>query len=228
MNILRTRGISYQARVLATGPLVYFPLNEKNGVVAVNHGSLGIDANGTYSGASLANAPGPKGGVCPYFDGSNDSVNILSAPLVTNFNRIKGTMAIWVKAETTAYWTDGRTSYFFRTRYLNDAELISIWKLPLYQCRSNYVATVNGDSEDFNFNPNTTNWVFLVHTWDTVVHEWIPYKNGVALCAAKSLTATVYGTLSQAIVGDVHLGWVAHAALWDKVLTPTEISDLYS
>ncbi|MCL5097473.1 MAG: LamG domain-containing protein, partial [Candidatus Omnitrophica bacterium] len=38
----------YQTEVLADGPLVYYPFNETSGFTAVNKGSLGAAANGTY------------------------------------------------------------------------------------------------------------------------------------------------------------------------------------
>ena len=47
---------TYMDKVLSYNPLVYFPMNETAGLTAVNYGSLGTAANGTYTGVTLANA----------------------------------------------------------------------------------------------------------------------------------------------------------------------------
>ena len=60
---------AYRAKVLATSPIAYWPLNEASGAVAVCLNDS--DLNGSYSGPTLANAAGPFApDMAPYFDGA--------------------------------------------------------------------------------------------------------------------------------------------------------------
>jgi len=200
-------------------------MDEIAGATAINYGTLGTAANGTYTGVTLADAAAPGGGLCPYFD-STDLLNILTDTLVANIDPELGTFAIWVKLSSPATWTDSTPRQVLMFDFDNTGKHIYINKIPDYMVRSDY--TNSGDAHNFDYDPNTYNWLFLASTWSIAADEFIAYKNGTALGAALTTLVSVAGTLVTAKICNAWFGWGAHCAIWDKVLTPTEINALYT
>ena len=75
---------SFAAKVLATGPVAYWRLNETSGAEAVNSGTGGVSDEGGYEGAILLGKAGPRppefatmeaNNTAPFFDGVSACVN---------------------------------------------------------------------------------------------------------------------------------------------------------
>ena len=75
---------TFASRVLATGPVAYWRLNETSGVEAVNSGTAGVADEGGYLGAIVWGRNGPRppqfasfetNNTAPFFDGTSAYVN---------------------------------------------------------------------------------------------------------------------------------------------------------
>jgi len=62
---------SFAAKVLATGPVAYWRLNETAGVSAANAGSDGVDDVGGFMGSIILAQPGPRPPAFPTFEANN-------------------------------------------------------------------------------------------------------------------------------------------------------------
>ena len=87
--------MSLSSTILALNPIAYWKLDETSGTTAINYGTLGTAANGTYSGATLGQVAAPGGGLAPLFDGANDLLNIYSVALQGAFNGATGSALIF-------------------------------------------------------------------------------------------------------------------------------------
>jgi hypothetical protein len=70
--------INYSQAVLADNPIIYYQFEELTGSAAVNSGTIGASANGTYTNVvlghnSAAGAGLPGLGVCGWYNGANDN-----------------------------------------------------------------------------------------------------------------------------------------------------------
>ncbi|SPE60739.1 hypothetical protein SBV1_480022 [Verrucomicrobia bacterium] len=70
-GILDPQEESFAAKVLATGPVAYWRLNETNGVAAVNAGSDGVEDVGGYLGNIVLGLAGPRPPQFPTFETTN-------------------------------------------------------------------------------------------------------------------------------------------------------------
>ena len=231
--VIRAKGGTYINRVVATAPIVYFPLNEASGIDAVNRGTLGSSANGTYTGVDLANMAGPKTPFLhPYFDGVNDYVNIDSAALDGGYNGREGTVNIWFKAYNAAFWTDNANHFLFRiTRDNTWSNTIVLAKVVAENALGWYYdsnATLDAITSSAYKN---TNWQMMSMTWSYSADQMKAYMNGVQVGATQTgLGAWSNGALIAALLAsDITppngpmAGYLAHAALWNRVLTVTEL-----
>jgi hypothetical protein len=229
----RILGGSYAAKVLDLGPIAYWPLDEASGSVAACR--VNSAQNGTYTGVTLANdATGPFGTPAPYFDGTNDYVNIYSATLSGAFDRDTGSLAQWIKVYNVGVWTDGsaRTTLYLRDDASNYFSLSKPINSRFYWLRraaaTNQAMAKNGIAE--------TDWIHVALTWDQTAEELKAYYNGVQEGATQSgLLAWTGGGLNntQAAIGagstvpaSVWHGYLAHPALWDRVLPAASIAAL--
>lgn len=233
---IRSRGGLYIGRLAATAPLVYFPLNESSGITAVNRGTLGSAANGTYTSVDLANAAGPKVPFkAPYFDGVNDYVNIMSSVLDTGLKGDLGTIACWFKFYDASLWTDTLYHWFIRLDRASNVHKIQLFKNPgNYELTWVYVAN-SVDVRVYDYTISDTNWHFLAMTWSKDADQMKAYLDGVQTGSTQTGLGTwVAGSLEHANIGVQYLaptyphkGWLAHAAIWTRVLTAAEILTLY-
>jgi hypothetical protein len=211
---------SYNNRIIASAPQVYFPLDEISGSVAKNWGSLGAAVNGAYVGVDLRNTPGPKGSQCPYFDGVNDYVNVYFAALAAAFNLALGSFMLWAKMAGSA-WTDG--SYHFMPHLGHDGNqnYIRIIKSNSNNTMS-WSIVAGGAGRTVTGSGNTDTGFFnVLLTWDVAADQAIVYKNGLIV----GNTLTSLGTWSGALVSNLctvgaqttnpsfpFLGYLAHFA----------------
>jgi len=222
-------GDEYIEKVLGYGPIAYWPLNEVSGTTArcwVNPAQ-----NGTYSsdvstwpvGAGIGD-----GNTAPFFDGANDSVGVLTAALIAAFNGTTGTVAIWVKVPAAA-WVDGisRRSINFEPDVNNYA--YSRKNFNANQLRHVYAGNAVGGGV------NTAHaeivWMPLAMTWNGAAMQ--AYANGVADGAPVAINAWAVPLAVNAVIGarttvpvEPWHGYLAHCALWNRVLSLPEIQAL--
>jgi hypothetical protein len=227
------------SRIIASAPIVYFPLNEKSGSVAKNWGSLGAAANGSYTGVDLANMSGPKGGVAPYFDGANDVVDIYSAALAAAINGLEGSALIWAKVENISVWLDGETRRLFYIGASSAAPYVCFNKDS--SGSSGKIAHIYRPATYFAIlsSPFTTraDWLFIAQTWSNSADQFIAYIDGAqsgspvtgldAWSGALGSDKCTIGSYAVSSPSQVYQGYLSHFAFWDRVLTPTEIASLY-
>jgi hypothetical protein len=230
--VIRSKGGLYTSKFIATQPLLYFPLNESSGTAAINRGSLGTPANGTYTGVDLANTAGPKTPfLAPYFDGVNDYVNIMSAALDATYNGQLGTIACWYKMNDMSLWTDGVYHWFIRLDRAGAQNKIQLLKRDVNNMLYwNYYA--NGvDTSITDITHADTSWHFMAMTWNLAADQMRAYLDGAQIGGTiTGLGTWQAGNLDHANIGVQYLtptyphkGWLAHAALWNRVLSPTEL-----
>ena len=105
-------GDDYANLVLATVPLAFWQSNEGTGSAIVD--SSGNGFNGTYTGVTWDGTTGPKGGLAPFYDATNDYGDVHSAGLGTAFDYDEFTIITWIKVNAEAVWTDGAIRGFVR------------------------------------------------------------------------------------------------------------------
>ena len=232
------RKATYADKVLSYNPIIYFPMNETAGLTAVNLGTLGTAANGTYTGVTLNNAVGPDGtNGAPFFDGANDYLDFFSAAFDAAFSGATGTAMVWFRVANAGVWTDGSTR--LQMSIFDDA----LNYYDLRKLNANNQAQVVGNAGGgvgtfLNAAANETTWVHYAVTWSDGANadELIGYYAGVAMGAASAAlnawtggglnaTRVVFGAQTTGPAGPWH-GWLAHGAIWGSVLTPAQILDL--
>lgn len=225
-------GGGYDKKVLATNPLAYWPLNDLSGTTArclVNPAQ-----NGTYTGATLANAAGPDGKAVPLFDGANDFVNIYSATLRDAFNAAEGSAMIWLKVFNVGVWTDGvaRSSLHLQA----DNQDQTYMHRPGGNNTLRYVYEA-GDVIELQDAAGQTSigWINTLMTWSVADDEVIYYLQGATTGATDTALGTWVGNLaaSKTLIGAsvttpslVWYGWLAKAAVWTRALPQAQVTRL--
>jgi len=221
----------YNRKVMAYGPIAYWPLWETAGSVAeclVNPAQ-----NGAYVGTTLGQTGIGDGKTCPFFDGINDYVSAISDPLAAAFKPAVGTISFWAKVYNAGAWIDGQSRAFLYTHY--DASNFVMLKkdndnnkvLFYYKAGTSKYVEITPYSE--------TGWFFGTFTWSAAADEIKGYIDGVQ----QGNTVTSLGTwdpansISRFLIGSYNTtpiqlwyGWLAHVAVWDRVLSPAAVLDL--
>ena len=228
-------GGSYIDRVIGTGPIAYWPLDEGSGAVArclVNPAQ-----NGAYTGVTLANdATGPFGTPAPYFDGANDYVNVFTAALDAAFNGATGTVMTWGRVFNAGVWTDA--AFRQTVRLLDDGNNYYILRKTNVANQLQGRGNAGGGLATINAAYSSTGWFFLTSTWSdgNNADEFKLFLNGAQAGAPSAVlnawsggglfaNSTVIGAGST-IPDELWHGWLAHCAVWDRVLSAGEIATL--
>lgn len=223
---------TYMDKVLSYAPIAYWPLAEASGTAAVNYGTLGTDANGAYTGVDLANAIGPDGvNSAPYFDGTNDYVNVLTNAFKGAIAPAIGTIMVWIKRPADPGWNASDADYFVEFRFSSSSYVIRIYKSNatiVFRYQSGATVVTLSATE------SSTDWLHLALTWTVAGNELKAYRNGSQLGTTKTGLVAPTGDLSLATIGALDLnpnnpwlGHLAHVAVWTSVLTAAQIADLY-
>ncbi len=232
-------GRNYFQKVLATESsnlIAYWPLNEKTGSTA--NDVSGNARHGSYTGVTLGSTGIGDGFDCPFFDGANDYVNVYSVSLRDAFNGAEGTAMIWAKVFNVGVWTDAT---FRRTVMLN---VDNNNRVTLFHGRINdnslqsvYGAGGTLETRDSAGHAETT-WLHFAITWSKstgVTGEVRHYINAVQEGATDTNLGVWVGNLvsTTTVIGAndtdptfVWHGYLAHPAIWDTPLTPTQIAQL--
>lgn len=94
--------IIHQTRGILIG---LYMIDEHSGVVASDSSPQGND--GGYNGPTLNNATGPDGRGVPFFDGTNDYVNLYSSGILDDLDLDEYSCIQWLKVYNAGVWTDG-------------------------------------------------------------------------------------------------------------------------
>lgn len=223
---------SYIERVQATRPILYLPISERTGTVARNYGTLGIAANGSYTGVTLG-APGIGDGLTSgYWDGVNDHLNILSTPLANSFSPQAGSVMCWFRAVPTI-WTDGVYNYILEIGDGNNNRIIVCNTDSDGYLSVRYHANGVTKTKSIGGLTGVTNWMCYVATWDKSSDQLTAYLQGVRSGGPVNGLGEWSGLITRAIVGaystvpqGVWAGNLAHFALWNYVLSPALIRSL--
>ena len=222
----------YNRKVMAYGPIAYWPLWEAAGSVAeclVNPAQ-----NGTYVGVTLGQNGIGDGNTAPFFDGTNDYVDCGTATLYGAFKPDIGTALVWCKVNAAAVWTDGISRQAIFTQYNNINYLML--KKDNEDNRAELLYKADGTTKPINITSySNAAWFVMAVTWDKGNDQEKGFIDGVQ----QGPTQTGLGTWNPAnaiirfLIGAYNTtpiqawhGWLAHAALWDRVLSPAAMLDL--
>lgn len=221
---------SYIEKIQALSPIAYWPLNETSGTAVINYGTLGTAANGSYTGVTLASTTAPGGTLAPYWDGTNDSATLTSTALNTAFNRSEFTMMAWAKMDF--LWSEAiyREVMAARVNNTNRAYFIKL------NANGQFAFLYNGNSATTKqqtwTGQTSTGWMHFAMTVSVANNRVYTYINGVQFDSPNSgITAFVGNpttTLGVDGVSSRWKGWIAHSAIWNRPLTTTEITNLYT
>ncbi len=228
LRAISGRQRSYAQRVLATGPIAYWPLWDSGAqaqeLVAGNHG-VHVNVASGQPGIGDRQA-------CGGYDGATAYTNIYSAALAAAFSPAEGTLLCWAKVANAGVWSDGAVR---RVAYLqaNASNAIAIYR-----------NTVNGDVgigrnaggwKTINAQGlSHLGWIAWVVTWSTGADTLVGYLNGASIGQASGLgawagslasTTTCIGATNTTVSHPWH-GSLAHCALWNRALSPAEVAAL--
>lgn len=234
-------GGTYADKVLSYGPIAYWPLWEANGTAArclVNPAQTGLYRNNGGAKDVSTYPPGPgigDGNTAPYFD-TTDYVNTYTATLAGRFNGSAGSLMVWAKVLNVGIWTDGAARnpcLFAAVINVNDVH----FNKSNVNNRLDWIYVAGGVTEIVSdVGMATTNWMNLVITWSAAADEVKAYLNGIQDGATQTILGVWAGALdpNRASIGSASgifnsspwNGWLAHCALWNRVLSAPEIASL--
>ena len=223
----------YAAKVLGTGPIAYWPLDEGSGAVArclVNPAQ-----NGAYTGVTLANdATGPFGTPAPYFDAANDEVDVYSAALAAAFDGAVGSIAVWAKVSAVGVWTDLATRMVMQLR-VDANNYVRVYRDGTDN-EMRMLFRSGGGNSNVNIAPIApTGWEHYAITWDKAANQMKAYYQGAQFDVTQGIAVAWAGALAanNCFIGAgdagplfVWDGYIAHPALWDRALGAGEIATL--
>ena len=235
----RIQAGKYQNKVLSYDPIAYWPLTEHSGTVA--HCLVNGAQNGTYSSDVSAMGIGTgigDGNDAPYFDGTNDYVNIYSATFNTAFNGAEGSLSMWLRVGAAGVWTDATDRRFLSLRVDGNNYII----MQRVGANNNRVTTTyNAGAVGKTITHDglsSTDWMHWAATWSKssgATGEVKFYYNGSQVGATLDNLGVWAGNLSNTLTtigaastipSAVWSGYAAHVAIWNTPLTAVQIANL--
>jgi len=232
-------GASYISKVIATSPLAYWPLKETSGTVAAD---VVGGFNGTYKRnvSTMGVEAGPSPGTtAPTFDGTNDVINIYSVAYSNAFPRAAGSLVMWGKAYHTDYWAAAVVAALFCSMVSGNG--IKVWKSSgpanrLYIL--DYFGAGVNDACYHTVNVATAGWFMFAGTWDYAADAVHGYWNDAnSTIHDGSSLGEMTGALNAGlcVIGAAAStpttpwrGSVSDVILYNRALTPTEITNIYT
>lgn len=232
----------YTNKVLALNPIAYWPLSDGGSVVVdeSGHGLHGVYSNTTLDQASVSQpvmindrlVPLSDGRTSASFNGSTSYANIYSAALNSAFNGQLFTISAFLRVND---WTSGTQRLLLRFR-VDGSNDFYFDRFGAGNLRANYAAqgvalkTVNLASQGFS------GWYHVAAVIDKANDQFSYYVNGALVSTVQTGLGTWTGSLSStqtligggALPGNVWDGSIAHVALFNTALTPTQIFNLSS
>lgn len=226
---------TYVDKVIATGPLVYFPQAEVAGLVSTE---VINGWDGAYTGVTLndpAGQPSIDGEPVGRYDGINDIDDLFTAQLAAAFNGAEGTMAFWLRMLNIGVWTDTVVRVAGRIRSTVAGSVVDIRK-SAGNNRLEFLYNAGGVGGTRVVAPfNSVVWFHCTLTWSAIANQAIAYIDGaqqgaviapVGVWAGVPInTGTLVGAFNNVPVF-VTNGWIAHTAIWTRPLTPAEVLEV--
>jgi len=226
--------LHYNDIVLSTNPIAYWPLDEKVGTVAWDwvSGRVASAQNGAHVGVTLGEPGIGDGMTCPYYDGTNDYTNVLTAPFAAAFNGSEGSLMIWWKQHASAFndavirravmlYVDAQNHVI-----LNKTGTNANWQM-------NYRAGNVLESSNLLLAATRTEWSCSVMTW-SFTGDAVRYYDAGLNYETDTVLGVWAGALPSAIIGATnttptgsYYGWLAHCAVWNRALSAGECDMLY-
>lgn len=217
----------YQAAVVGSGPLAYWPMNEATGASVATALVGGI--NGTYNGIVSLAQPGPlasANGRSVLFGGTG-TVDKVTMPVNAVWNRTNG-QAFSVEAWIKPNWTSG-----YRDIVVNRGTG-GTYNWILYQHTADGSLQLHGAAQNkSSYVPANGVWSHVVATVDTSNVSRL-YVNGTLVQTVSGFT---YGASPGSVIhigngpNDVNEpfgGSISDTALYTKTLTPAEVTAHYA
>lgn len=222
----------YSSKVLGTGPIAYWPLNEVSGTVAACR--INSAQNGTYERdvSVMSTGIGPDGNSAPLF-GTNDAVDIQTATFAAAFSGNPGSWMVWAQGDVGA-WTDGATRIMLRIE-ADANNYTQMGKTAVNNtARFHYRAGGTNEVTDVVVAAAPSGWYCFIGTF-VRPGDFLQYQNGgeVATDAIAGVWAgaPAVSLIGAQSVGPITNGWdgyLAHVAVWDYVLPPSTVASLAS
>jgi hypothetical protein len=242
------RSMSYPSLITEDSAVEYLRLDEPARNVALNYGSLGSLANGTYANA-LPGAASPSvplfpgfgaGNLAASFNGTNTYVELENPPGLNFTGPI--TLEAWIQPAP----TQNSEAYIIAHGY-ND---VGTGEVTLRIENGSYtVGSFNGNSHGTSFavppgDLSGTAWVHLAGTYDGA--NWNLYRNGALVASASDTTGAVLVNNANWAIGardrwkretglvdpgqDTRMftGIIDEAAIYGYALTPTQVQAHYA
>lgn len=226
--------LRYRKKLIAVAPanlIGYWPMDELAGTVAIDR-STQLN-NGAYTGVTLVQTGIGDGRTCPLFDGSADFNNIYSVAFAADFSGAAGTAMVWGKVLNVGIWTDSSYDELFRISAGATDEVL-LRKTNTNNLYWRFTGSSTPKSVSMASGSPVT-WFHMAITWSAAADQVIAYFNGSQTGATQTGLGAWSAALTstQCCVGaynttpsQVWNGYLAHAALWNAVLTPAQISML--
>jgi hypothetical protein len=219
-------------KVLALGPIAYWPLNESSGAVAYDISGNGY--NGAHTGVTLGQTGIGDGNTCPLFDGTNDFTNVYTTGFRDAFNGAEGTLQAWARVFNVGVWTDGLNARRIVNLRVDADNFIRIRKSANNTIIYEYKAGGTTENQSKS-SMTTTDWFHVAVTWSVSADAVTYYYDGAQEGTPDATLGTWVGDLAstQNAIGAATTtpdnpwhGYLAHCAVWTSVLTPTQIATL--
>jgi len=170
------------------------------------------------------------------FDGG-DYVTIYTTKLASELNLAKGSVLIWVKMASAAVWADGTERAFVSLRNAAFDGMILEKQTVANRLRFIHLGSGVSDFVDDTSLGATTDWFLMAMTWDQAADQAKCYLNGAQVGATLTTLGAVANppgsgntTLGASNTGVSlpHSGFLAHAAVFDKVLSAAELLGVFN
>jgi hypothetical protein len=229
---------TYMEKVMASAPIVYFPLNETSGSTAINYGTLGVSANGTYKNTySLANKTLVH--PAPLFPDTGGAVDIYTTALRDAFDGEEGAISLWVEPAEAVAWATGsnRIISLVADNSVGGVNAIQIATSPYSVTYGRLFITyaADGTSQSLSYAVKDATPLHVGLSWsltnDRVRHvidgTIIETDTGLGTWGnpLKAIYANIAAYASSGSQG--WPGWVGDVAIYDREITPAEWQTLH-
>lgn len=227
---------AYVDKIVATEPIAYWPQNELSGFNALD--ASGNGRNGSYQGGVTLGADGVGDNYSSaQYNGSNGCCNVFSSSLAGAFTPAKFTIATWLRILTAGVWTDGTNDCAMHIGVDTTANFVRFLKTSTNN-QFQWTLISGGTTKTITkstFSPLT--WFHVAITVDLAAGQMRAYLNGAQEGATQTSLGTWAGTIATArcqigaqttVPALPWNGRIAHSALWNRVLSPSEIASIAS
>lgn len=218
-------GLPYLSRVVALGPIAYWPLNEVAGTSGAN--SV-ID----YSGNSRHATPtSVTFGATGIGDGNtaadfNTASIAIPAGALGALNGVEGSLSLWFRVRAAGQWSDAER-YVLNIASLTSSQII----IETFSSAVYWTHLIGGTTRTYNQAETRTTWLQIGLTWSATGSAVIAYLNGSNVQTLGAPGAS-FGTINIGKLGATTSstnpmnGYLAHVGLWDRPLSAAEMLKL--